>query len=227
MQKKTILLRSNILNQAFKLFLEKGYDDVTTREIAASSGIERGVLYYHYNQKQDILFELYSQFYSCLCEAIFEQYSNRHPMVVVMLADLLLYRVLLTKKATKRLFYSILRNREMVKEKINSTSQIIWKYGTFLNYSDLKLAITIAIGAEVELILQCEEGDISMSLDEISRHVGGLAVYKMGYSDKDTEEFFQEALQVAASFDYSGFVERMMNSCSWFKMEEFEKYLNE
>lgn len=227
MQKKTILLRSNILSQSFRLFLEKGYEDVTTREIAAASGIERGVLYYHYNQKQDILFELYSQFYSCLCDAIFEQYSSKDPMVIVALADLLLNRIFLAHKELKKLLISILRNREMTKEKINNTCRIIWEHMPYVDYEKLKLALSIAIGAEVELILQCEDGELSVSTDEISRHVAGLAVFKMGYSDKETEVFFQQALKAAESFNYEDFVERMNDNCTWFHISEVAKYLEE
>ena len=43
--------KEHILNQAFKLFLQKSYKEVTMEELQASTGLSRGGLYHHFNKR--------------------------------------------------------------------------------------------------------------------------------------------------------------------------------
>ncbi|MEI5993646.1 TetR/AcrR family transcriptional regulator [Candidatus Enterococcus mansonii] len=56
--------RAEIMEASLLLFLEKGYMDTTTQDIINKVGISRGLLYYHFKNKDDILYcliELYSE----------------------------------------------------------------------------------------------------------------------------------------------------------------------
>jgi AcrR family transcriptional regulator len=50
--------REQLLRSARKLFLRKGYRMTTTEEIARNAGLTKGALYFHFKNKEDILFEL-------------------------------------------------------------------------------------------------------------------------------------------------------------------------
>ena len=50
--------RDQLLKSARKLFLRKGYRMTTTEEIARNAGLTKGALYFHFKNKEDILFEL-------------------------------------------------------------------------------------------------------------------------------------------------------------------------
>ncbi len=50
--------RDQLLRSARKLFLRKGYRVTTTEEIARNAGLTKGALYFHFKNKEDILFEL-------------------------------------------------------------------------------------------------------------------------------------------------------------------------
>jgi len=64
MTKQTdVSTRDKIMKAAAKLFSERGYDRVSTREIAAAIGINSASIYYHFPSKEDILRSLY-YFYS-------------------------------------------------------------------------------------------------------------------------------------------------------------------
>ena len=54
--------RDKILKAAARLFSERGYDLVTTREIAKAVGINSASIYYHFSSKADILRSLYSYY---------------------------------------------------------------------------------------------------------------------------------------------------------------------
>jgi len=56
------LTKNKILHAAARLFCYKGYENVTTREIAKAVGINSASIYYHFPSKEDILKSLY-QFY--------------------------------------------------------------------------------------------------------------------------------------------------------------------
>ncbi|MGH9171977.1 MAG: TetR/AcrR family transcriptional regulator [Acidimicrobiales bacterium] len=47
--------RERILDVALELFIEKGFDDTSLREIAERLGFTKAALYYHYASKDDIL----------------------------------------------------------------------------------------------------------------------------------------------------------------------------
>ncbi len=47
-----------ILQQAARLFREKGYMATTLRELAEKSGVKGGSIYHHFSSKQEILFQI-------------------------------------------------------------------------------------------------------------------------------------------------------------------------
>lgn len=54
--------RDKILHAALTLFNQRGERNVSTNHIAAELGISPGNLYYHFRNKQDIVFELFKQY---------------------------------------------------------------------------------------------------------------------------------------------------------------------
>ena len=50
--------RERILDVALDLFIEKGYDRTSLREIAEPLGFSKAALYYHFASKEDILMAL-------------------------------------------------------------------------------------------------------------------------------------------------------------------------
>jgi len=50
--------RRQLLKAAHRLFMKKGYRETTTEQIARRAGLTKGALYFHFRNKEDILFEL-------------------------------------------------------------------------------------------------------------------------------------------------------------------------
>ena len=59
-----------ILNSAFKLFSERGFDGVSIRDIAADAGLTNPALYRHYPSKEALGLALYRKSYDAVLEAI-------------------------------------------------------------------------------------------------------------------------------------------------------------
>lgn len=54
--------RAEIMDAAMLLFIEQGYTNTTTQDIVDKVNISRGLLYYHFKNKEDILYCLVEQY---------------------------------------------------------------------------------------------------------------------------------------------------------------------
>ncbi|MBR9884243.1 MAG: TetR family transcriptional regulator [Oceanospirillales bacterium] len=61
--------RQALLDTALVLFAAQGPEAVTMKQIAAQAGVTHGAMYWHFRNKQDLLFQLLSQ-----CELPFERH---------------------------------------------------------------------------------------------------------------------------------------------------------
>lgn len=52
------LRRRSILDQSARLFAEKGFDGVSAGDLAKACGMSKGLLYYYYESKEEILFDI-------------------------------------------------------------------------------------------------------------------------------------------------------------------------
>lgn len=57
-QDSAIDRRQKIIKAATKLFYELGYDNASTRELAKTAGMSNAGIYYHFKDKEDILFSI-------------------------------------------------------------------------------------------------------------------------------------------------------------------------
>lgn len=70
--------RERILNVALDLFIEKGYDKTSLREIAEQLGFTKAALYYHFSSKGDILMALHLRLHEFSTEAL-DQMASQEP----------------------------------------------------------------------------------------------------------------------------------------------------
>ena len=61
-KKKEMGTREKILTVAAEMFSKRGYDRVTTRELAKAIGINSASIYYHFSSKEEILKSLYDMY---------------------------------------------------------------------------------------------------------------------------------------------------------------------
>jgi len=61
--KKSIERRNVIMGEAEKLFVEKGFEKTTVKDIADKSGVAKGTFYYYFDTKEDIITALLEKRY--------------------------------------------------------------------------------------------------------------------------------------------------------------------
>jgi AcrR family transcriptional regulator len=64
--------RERILDIALELFVDRGYDATSLRDIAERLGTTKAALYYHFERKQDIFLELHLRFHELAREPLAE-----------------------------------------------------------------------------------------------------------------------------------------------------------
>lgn len=65
--------RERILREAFKLFLKKGYRNVTLNEISAEAGVTKGGFYHYFKSKDELYIEIINNYIFTL----FEKFKGR------------------------------------------------------------------------------------------------------------------------------------------------------
>ncbi|MCX7997386.1 MAG: TetR/AcrR family transcriptional regulator [Leptospiraceae bacterium] len=74
--KKSLETKELIYKTAIQLFQEKGFENVTMREISKKSGLSLGLTYYYFKTKEELVFEFYKNAQT-ECEAVSFDYFRR------------------------------------------------------------------------------------------------------------------------------------------------------
>jgi AcrR family transcriptional regulator len=70
--------KEKILNVAFNLFLQKGYRDVSLKEIVSEVGLTKGAFYHYFDGKEQLFTEVIDNYFLSLSEHIYEQVPKVH-----------------------------------------------------------------------------------------------------------------------------------------------------
>jgi AcrR family transcriptional regulator len=62
--------KQTILDRALRLFVEQGFTETTTRDIAEACGISEGAIYRHFKSKDEIGWELFHASYAAMAERL-------------------------------------------------------------------------------------------------------------------------------------------------------------
>jgi AcrR family transcriptional regulator len=71
--------RTRILDEAARLFLARGYEGTTLRDIADAAGVKAGSIYYHFDSKEDLLAEILDQGIERITRTLDEALADTDP----------------------------------------------------------------------------------------------------------------------------------------------------
>ena len=69
-------IKQQILDAASELLRQKAFSDISLADIARQSGVSKGTLYYYYNSKDDILFDVAERYLEHLAQSLLEWTGN-------------------------------------------------------------------------------------------------------------------------------------------------------
>ncbi|NLJ57651.1 MAG: TetR/AcrR family transcriptional regulator [Tissierellia bacterium] len=214
------LQSENILKNAFKLFREKGYKNTTTREIAKASDINKGLLHYYYKQKEDLIFEMYSDMLNGIHSFIDQENKCKNDaFLYYAVFNIVFFRTISTKEYLIDLLGEIIKYKNLTKLKIEKSTEMLYSFLKGHGFTDkeyhLLLAVTVAVGAESELILSISDGKIKMTYDKLATTINKLLFTMLKINEKETKEINLKALRIADEIDISSIVDYLRTNISW------------
>lgn len=75
-QKRSIEKKNNIIDAAYRIFNEKGYNNTNTVEIAKEAGLSTGSVYAYFKDKKDIFIETLKRYSTNISELIFRKFEE-------------------------------------------------------------------------------------------------------------------------------------------------------
>ena len=78
-QKRALEKKDKIIQVAFQLICEKGYNETNTTEIANKAGVSTGTLYNYFPDKRAIYLEVYALYYNQIALPVREKLKNIKP----------------------------------------------------------------------------------------------------------------------------------------------------
>lgn len=115
-RKKNMVQREIIIETAYRLFYEKGYEGVTVKEIAEDCGISSSLLQHYFNKKEDLTIEIFynliQRIYAFIDDALpeVEKTSTR-----IAIFYRLFYEVLTVDNSKLlKIYYVVLSNAELL-----------------------------------------------------------------------------------------------------------------
>lgn len=147
----------NILRNAYKLFKEKGYKKTTTREISEASDINKGLLHYYYNKKEDIIFEMYSAFLNSINDFIdSKNVCKGDAFLYYATFNIIFFRTVTSREYFIKILNEIVEYRDLTRLKIEKSTEMLYGFlkdleADMMEYH-LLLAITVAVGAAIMAI---------------------------------------------------------------------------
>lgn len=212
--------KNNILKCSFALFKEKGYNNTTTREIADASEIRKGLLHYYYNQKEDIIIEMYDNILTTLNNFVDREcIENIRGCTYYAVLNVLYYRIMSSETYLSDLLSEImvLRNLTQIKieKSVKSCFRIIKKYKLPFTEYQLFLATIVATGAEAELLSNIKGKNIKMTHDKLATTINKLLFTMLKIGENEIKEINEEALKIADTIAINRVIDYLTENNSW------------
>lgn len=132
MGKKGENTKEHIKKKAYTLFVQKGFKEVTMKDICEAAGLSRGGLYGHYESTDQIFYEIISSFLTAQDNELKEKMENNISAVYILNGILEKYRL------------------EMLDTR-NSLSLAIYEYFSSKDFNDSENALTKQYNASYNL----------------------------------------------------------------------------
>ena len=217
---RATIQRDNILKNSYRLFKEKGFKNTTTREIATSSQINKGLLHYYYNQKEDIVIEMYEDILDALYNYVEKNYKDKiKGYTYLALLNILFYKAMTSTNESLNFLSEMMSSRELTKVKIekyiDSYYKIIENDDIPITKYQMLLALTVAVGAESELLLSIREGKIKMTYDKLATTVNKIMFTMLKVREKDIKKINDKAKEIADTVELKEITSFLIESCKW------------
>jgi len=226
-------LRQKILFTAYHLFLEQGYDSVSTKEIAQTCGITPSLLQHYFPKKEVLLFHIVYNIITCVKQYIYKRFSNEYekdPKLYYPLSFSLFYHLFYSVLARNNdkllvLYSHVLYNTNLIKSGNDYTLDnpfILPDYSADSFPKSIRTRMSyVASGCLSQFIPSYLDGSTPDSLEELVALAVDLALYAGDIRPKDRKQVHSLTTQLLTNEIKSECYQAVVEStdefvpCSW------------
>ena len=176
-----------ILDAAYELFSEKGYNKVTTRDIARKADVNLGLITYYFSSKANIgaivMMNLNNKLYKQAFEVDLPEIGSAEKLYI--------YTALLWRYIDENLFHFILEYFAACSSSIRISStfmelswEVIKEYNLPVTPAENEVYASALKGAELTLVQKRNSQELNITYEDISNLVLSNYYYNIGLSDK-------------------------------------------
>lgn len=219
---RSTIQREKILKKAFKLFIEKGYTNTTTREIAAAAQINKGLLHYYYKQKEDIVYDIYNEFLLSLTDFLENEYKdNKIGFSYIAFLNMLYFKIVYTNQKSFTLLSEVLTSNKLAKHKIEKSMKtclpILTQQDGPITETQLYLALNVSIGSESQLLAGIVEGSVQMDYEELAITIEKLFLTMLQVDHDQIDKIISKALEECNRINIDAFYDYLKKNYAWFQ----------
>lgn len=176
-----------ILISATELFLKKGFNDVTTRDIAAHAGVNLGLIPYYFKSKDNIAAIVMENLNNDLYAEVLPKLSKTlNKAETLYVSTLLLWKYIdehhekfvFEYAETKQGYYNASRSF------IEMTWEVIKEYDLQVSAVENEIYLAALKGSERLIMLKRNNGDLIASYEDITNLIVSNYFYNIGLSDQ-------------------------------------------
>ena len=187
-QKKMNNTAQQILESAYELFLDKGYKNVTTRDIASYAGVNLGLITYYFGTKD----QLGSMVLDSINEMLYQKaFETKLPDDTGSAEKLCVYTVILWRYSDKKMFRfaSELANTNKENLRMGNTFQnlawaVIQDYHLSVTPLENEVYLTVFKSSELALIQRMFDHSLNITLEDIADILLSNYFFNIGLSDQ-------------------------------------------
>lgn len=176
-----------ILAAAEALFMEKGYNAVTTREIAAAAGVNLGLIPYYFGSKEAlgmlVIKRMNDRWYSQVKQHFNSDLGSAEQLYIY---TILLWAI--ADEASLNLMYEFMEacpsSAQASATFVEMSQAVIRDYGLNVTPTENECYIAAMKGAEQALVLRMHHHQLNITLDYVAKLIISNYFYNIGLSDK-------------------------------------------
>ncbi|MCD1125472.1 TetR family transcriptional regulator [Jinshanibacter sp. LJY008] len=190
---EALITRQRILNAALEIFSSKGFTSTSLSDISTLANVTRGAIYWHFENKDDILHEIFCDFEVMKSEHIkpFHVMLNTNPLIALKEALIKTLDIIYHDKKQAKIMSLIFFDRELA-YKNNSVRNI--RKNILFNDGDIESALT-----------KCKESGIYQESFDIQKNATMIRIFVIGIiecwlTEPDKFNLFQDGEKAIARF---------------------------
>ena len=210
-------LEKNILRVSTELFLNKGYENTTIRQIAEASGICRGHLYYYFKKKEDILIHIFKQILLKIYNDVIERNDDKTEVLLSYAIIQCIYTyILVFNEKLFRIYIEGSKIEIVRRASQNVLIELCKKKSQDMNYDisekDIRFSIIIGYSGECELLKRFYNNEENFDIDSIVKSIISTRLFLLHIiSHEEIDDIVNKAIVDAKKFDYHNITEKIYN----------------